>query len=200
MDLFSYNKELPEIKLRPYQEKAIENALLNFKNGDNRQLLILATSMGKTICFAALAKHFIDAGKKVLVVAHRAELLEQAADKMSWVNKHATMSLEQGEAWADADADIIFASVATIGRSGSSRIERFKRDHFGLVIFDECFSHSTMVHLADGSIMPIRKICNKINRGEDVFVKSWDYKENKWVSKKAVRSFIKNNSKDGGVS
>lgn len=136
MDLFNYAKEKPEIKLRPYQETAIKNSLSAMDKGDNRQLLILATGLGKTICMAELVKQRRKFGK-ILLLAHREELLDQAGEKISWLNPDINMQIEQASKYAEDNAELVLASVATLGRYDSKRIQRFNPSDFGTVLIDE---------------------------------------------------------------
>ena len=73
------NNKLP---LRPYQQRAKERIHTEWEQGRLRTLLVLPTGTGKTIVFAAVAEDQVRAGDRVLILAHRGELLEQAADKL----------------------------------------------------------------------------------------------------------------------
>ena len=68
--------------LRPYQEAARKSIHTEWENGRLRTLLVLPTGTGKTIVFASVAADQVRAGDRVLILAHRGELLEQAADKL----------------------------------------------------------------------------------------------------------------------
>ena len=60
---------------RPYQLEA-ERAIFNeWASGNNRTLLVLPTGTGKTVVFANVAKQCVQNGERVLVLAHRGELL-----------------------------------------------------------------------------------------------------------------------------
>ena len=73
---------MERITLRPYQEEA-RQAVFNEWNSDNRRtLLVLATGTGKTVIFSKIIEDCVKNGDKCLILAHRGELLEQAADKM----------------------------------------------------------------------------------------------------------------------
>jgi superfamily II DNA or RNA helicase len=67
--------------LRPYQITAVEAAVRELR-ARRRALLVMATGSGKTVCFAFIAEHWRPGGR-VLVLAHREELLRQAADKIA---------------------------------------------------------------------------------------------------------------------
>lgn len=68
--------------LRPYQQAARDSIHAQWEQGRLRTLLVLPTGTGKTIVFASVAADQVRAGDRVLILAHRGELLEQAADKL----------------------------------------------------------------------------------------------------------------------
>ena len=70
------------MELRPYQQEAREAVKQDWKSGIKRTLLVLPTGCGKTIVFAKIVEDCVREGRRVLILAHRAELLEQAADKL----------------------------------------------------------------------------------------------------------------------
>ena len=70
------------MELRPYQEEAKTAIFREWEQGNSRTLLVLPTGCGKTIVFAKVAEDCVKTGKRVLILAHRGELLEQAADKI----------------------------------------------------------------------------------------------------------------------
>ena len=69
-------------ELRPYQQQARDRIHAEWDAGHTRTLLVLPTGTGKTIVFASVAADQVRAGDRVLILAHRGELLEQAADKL----------------------------------------------------------------------------------------------------------------------
>ena len=70
------------MELRPYQEEARVAIEREWDEGRDRTLLVLPTGCGKTIVFSMVAKDAVMQGGRVLILAHRGELLEQAADKL----------------------------------------------------------------------------------------------------------------------
>ncbi len=70
------------MELRPYQKEAQEAILEEWKAGVSKTLLVLPTGCGKTIVFTKLIEELVRQGERVLILAHRGELLEQAADKL----------------------------------------------------------------------------------------------------------------------
>ena len=70
------------MELRPYQEEARESIFEEWDKGVQKTLLVLPTGCGKTVVFAKVAEDCVRRGDRVLILAHRGELLEQAADKI----------------------------------------------------------------------------------------------------------------------
>ena len=118
--------------LRPYQQEAVEAIETGWAEY-KRQLLVLPTGCGKTVVFSRVAKDRTDLGR-VLILAHRDELIEQARDKY-----HAlTGDFTEKEKASDTSYDIwpvTVGSVQTLTRD--SRLSRFSRDHFRTLIVDE---------------------------------------------------------------
>src|SRR5690554_2794064 len=71
------------MQLRPYQQEAKEAVQAEWARGILKTLLVLPTGTGKTIVFSKLTEDCVRDGERVLILAHRGELLEQAADKMA---------------------------------------------------------------------------------------------------------------------
>ena len=70
------------MELRKYQKESIDSVLNEWNQGRKRTLLVLPTGCGKTVVFTKLAEEMVKQGKRVLILAHRTELLEQASDKL----------------------------------------------------------------------------------------------------------------------
>lgn len=120
--------------LRPYQREAVEAVLAARRSGIRRMVVCLPTGAGKTVIFshlAALAK------RKVLVLAHREELLSQAREKLEHaLGEHHVVALERGADRAQADAKVIVCSLRSLHEKRLGDVLH-GRD-FGLVIYDEC--------------------------------------------------------------
>ena len=71
------------MELRPYQQEAKTAVQAEWAQGRRRTLLVLPTGCGKTIVFSKLIEDCVRDGERVLVLAHRGELLDQAADKLA---------------------------------------------------------------------------------------------------------------------
>lgn len=122
------------MKLRPYQETSLIRIEEEWRNC-NRTLLVLPTGCGKTIVFTKLAEKLVREGKRVLILAHREELIFQAADKL----KMATgldCAIEKAEQTAlDSFFMVTVGSVQSL--SNQKRLERFSPDHYDAIIVDE---------------------------------------------------------------
>ena len=120
------------LTLRPYQREAIAAVESAMARGVQRSLLVLPTGCGKTLVFASLiAKR----GGSALVLAHRDELLRQAAEKIAIADP--TLALGVGVVAAQRDdvhAPVVVGSVQTLARA--SRLARLPR-RFDTVVVDE---------------------------------------------------------------
>ncbi|MFD4259983.1 DEAD/DEAH box helicase [Streptomyces sp. NPDC058534] len=123
-------------KPRPYQVDAIEALRTGWAAGHNRLAVVLPTGAGKTVVFSHLAHQMLDSlnGRRVLVIAHREELIEQAAAKLLAVDPMLRVGIVKAERDQHHDADVIVASVQTLA---VPRRREAIRD-IGLVIVDEC--------------------------------------------------------------
>ncbi len=70
------------MELRPYQQAALEAVEQDWNGEYSRTLLVLPTGTGKTVVFSKIIEDQVRAGLRCLILAHRGELLEQAADKL----------------------------------------------------------------------------------------------------------------------
>ena len=74
------------MELRPYQQEA-KDAIFDQWEKVDKTLLVLPTGCGKTIVFAKVTEECVRRGCRVLILAHRGELLQQAADKIAKATK-----------------------------------------------------------------------------------------------------------------
>lgn len=122
-------------ELRPYQQQARDRIHAEWDAGHTRTLLVLPTGTGKTIVFASVAADQVRAGDWVLILAHRGELLEQAADKLQR-STGLVSAVEKAESTClDSWFRVVVGSVQTLQRT--ARLERFPQDYFGTIIIDE---------------------------------------------------------------
>ena len=120
---------------RPYQTAAKLAIQREWDAGNKRTLLVLPTGTGKTIVFCRLIEDAVRAGQRALILAHRGELLDQAADKLA-----RTTGLGVAVEQADSTALNEFFRV-TVGSVQSlmrpQRLARFDMDYYDIVIVDE---------------------------------------------------------------
>lgn len=124
------------IALRDYQREAIDKVLAARQRGIGRSLLSLPVGAGKTVIFSALARRL---NVRTLILAHRDELLKQAADKLKIVWPDADIGFVKAER-NEYSAQIVIASVQTL--NVPKRLEQLATQDFGLLIIDECH-HAT---------------------------------------------------------
>lgn len=123
------------MKLRPYQQKAKDAIKAEWAKGIKKTLLVLPTGTGKTIVFSKLIEDLVRQGERVLILAHRGELLEQAADKMAQATglKCAVEKAEDSslQSWYR----VVVGSVQSLMRE--PRLHQFAPDHFDTIVVDE---------------------------------------------------------------
>ena len=130
--------EPQRMELRPYQNAAMEAILSEWDKGIQRTLLVMVTGGGKTIIFSKVIEECVRSGDRVLVLAHRGELLDQAADKLEkstglqCATEKAELSCLDGEnRWYR----VVVGSVQSLMRE--ARLKQFDRDHFDMIVVDE---------------------------------------------------------------
>ena len=123
------------MELRPYQEEAKAAVLGEWDSGIGKTLLVLPTGCGKTIVFAKIAEERVAHGDRVLILAHRGELLEQAADKIKKTTGLICSTEKAEESCLGSWYRITVGSVQTLMRQ--KRLDMFPADYFGTIIIDE---------------------------------------------------------------
>lgn len=106
-----------------------------WENGVRRTLLVLVTGGGKTIIFSKIIAELVCRGERVLVLAHRGELLQQAADKL-YASTGLKCAVEKAEesslgSWYR----VVVGSVQSLMRE--KRLQQFSPDHFDTIVIDE---------------------------------------------------------------
>lgn len=123
------------MELRPYQQVAREAVEGQWQSGIDRTLLVLPTGCGKTIVFVKVIEDCVRKGERVLILAHRGELLDQAADKLQKAVglKCAVEKAEQSciGSWYR----VVVGSVQTLMRE--KRLNQFASDYFDAIVIDE---------------------------------------------------------------
>jgi len=118
------------MKLRPYQQLAIDNIRQSFAKGSESVCFQLPTGGGKTILAAFMIQGSVSKGNKVLFLVHLKELIDQTSEKLSMMGiDHGIIS----SGYPSREADVQIASVQTLTR-------RMKQIDFtpSFIIIDEC--------------------------------------------------------------
>lgn len=128
------------MKLRPYQSAAVAAVESEWREHQST-LIVLPTGCGKTICFADVLRRAFP--RRGLVLAHRQELIEQAADKVRRVTGW-RVDVEMGQQRAALDCmfggpRVVVSTVQTqcSGGDGGGRMTRFDPRMFGVLVIDE---------------------------------------------------------------
>lgn len=131
------------MELRPYQEEARQAVESEWKKGNSRTLLVLPTGCGKTIVFAKITEDCVRSGARVLILAHRGELLDQAADKIKKTTGLQCAVEKAEESCLFSWYRVVVGSVQTLMRE--KRLNQFAPGYFDTIIIDEahhCISNS----------------------------------------------------------
>ena len=126
------------MELRPYQQEARTAVESQWEQGNDRTLLVLPTGCGKTIVFAKISEDRVRQGDRVLILAHRGELLDQAADKIKTATGLICSTEKAEQSCLDSQSQwfrITVGSVQSLMRQ--SRLDRFDPDYFQTIIIDE---------------------------------------------------------------
>lgn len=121
------------IQLKNYQRKALHEVNTNYANGIKSQLLVMATGTGKTVVFCEFIKELISVEKKVLILVHRDELINQAERRLK-LHTSEPFGIEKAERKANNE-NIVLASVQTLK---GKRLKKFAKDYFDVIVIDEC--------------------------------------------------------------
>lgn len=147
------------MELRPYQQEAKEAIFDQWNSGVDKTLLVLPTGCGKTIVFAKVTEDCVRQGRRVLILAHRGELLEQAADKI-YKSTGLMSAVEKAEnSCLGSWFRITVGSVQTLMRE--KRLEKFSSDYFNTIIIDEahhCLSDSyqkVLQHFSSAKVLGV---------------------------------------------
>ena len=117
---------ISDMELRPYQAESKAAVMAEWDRGVNKTLLVLPTGTGKTIVFSKIAEDRVTAGDRVLILAHRGELLDQAADKIM-KSTGLKCSVEKAESSCLDDwFRVTVGSVQTLMRSPPARGARIE--------------------------------------------------------------------------
>lgn len=147
------------MELRPYQQEAKEAIFRQWEQGVRKTLLVLPTGCGKTIVFAKVAEDCVRQGKRVLILAHRGELLDQAADKIHRATGLGCAVEKAEETCLGSWYRVTVGSVQSMMRT--KRLSQFNAGYFGAIIIDEahhCLSDSyqrVLQHFLQASVLGV---------------------------------------------
>lgn len=124
------------MNLRPYQEAAKNAVLGEWAAGRRKTVAVLPTGTGKTILFASIVEHQVrEAGRRALILAHRGELLNQAADKLKKITGIES-SLEKADSHSLSSLfPVTVGSVQSMMQP--KRLKMFPGDYYTDIIVDE---------------------------------------------------------------
>ena len=147
------------MELRPYQQQAKDAIFSEWGNGIKKTLLVLPTGCGKTIVFAKVAEECVKGGNRVLILAHRGELLDQAADKIGKSTGLGCATEKAEQTCLGSWFRIVVGSVQSMMRE--KRLNQFPNDYFNTIIIDEahhCISDSyqkVLRHFPDAEVLGV---------------------------------------------
>lgn len=147
------------MELRDYQLQAKEAIFNEWNNGIKKTLLVLPTGCGKTIVFAKVTEDCVREGRRVLILAHRGELLEQAADKINKATGLMCSTEKAEESCLGSWFRVVVGSVQTLMRD--KRLNKFANDYFDTIIIDEahhCLSDSyqkVLEHFSEANVLGV---------------------------------------------
>ncbi len=146
-------------QLRPYQAEAKQAILSAWDEGYRKTLLVLPTGCGKTVVFSSVTENQVDKGHKVLIMAHRGELLQQAADKLK-ESSGLDCVLEKAESTSlGSFMPVTVGSVQSLAQP--KRLAKFPPDYFQDIIVDEahhCLSDSyqrVLSHFPEANVLGV---------------------------------------------
>lgn len=131
------------VALRPYQQEAREAVEADWASGYLRTLLVLPTGCGKTIVFCKVIEDMVREGRRCLILAHRGELLEQAADKLLGATGLRCAIEKAEDTCLDSWYRVTVGSIQSLMRE--KRLSQFPPDYFDVIVVDEahhCLSDS----------------------------------------------------------
>ena len=141
------SRPVSAVDLRDYQREALQESVRRYEAGSTRLIFPIATGLGKTVIFSQLPEAFPGLmAKGMIVLVHREELVRQSVAAIQRANPGSTVGVEKGDETPHGNSlpDIVVASVQTLGRQGSARLQRYA-GFGGIVVVDEAH------HLAPGN-------------------------------------------------
>lgn len=123
------------MEARKYQQEAESAILAEWEKGVKKTLLVLPTGTGKTIVFSRLSGSLVQKGERVLILAHRGELLDQAADKLRKATGLVCATEKADESCIGSWYRVTVGSVQSLMRE--KRLAQFPPNYFNSIIVDE---------------------------------------------------------------
>lgn len=151
-------------------------------SGVDKTLLVLPTGTGKTIVFSAIIEEAVRRGGNCLVLAHREELLQQAADKLSKVTGLGCAVEKAENTAAGSWYNVTVGSVQTLQRD--ERRQTFAADHYQYIIVDEAHHalaksyQDTLAHWGKAKVLGVTATADrgdKRNLGEVFETLAFEY-------------------------
>ena len=147
------------MKLRDYQEEARTAIANEWEKGVKKTLLVLPTGCGKTIVFSKVIEDRVKLGERVLILAHRSELLDQASDKLAKATGIFTATEKAEQSCLNSWFRVVVGSVQTLQRP--KRLAQFDKDYFDTIVVDEahhCISDSyqrVLDHFSNANVLGV---------------------------------------------
>lgn len=169
-------------QLRPYQAEAKQAILAAWDEGYRKTLLVLPTGCGKTVVFSSVTEDQVKKGHRVLIMAHRGELLDQAADKLRQASGLDSVLEKADSSCLGSSLPVTVGSVQSLAQE--KRLARFPTDYFQDIIVDEahhCLSASyrrVLDHFPKANILGVTATPDRgdmKNLGEFFDSKAYEY-------------------------
>ncbi len=147
------------MELRPYQNEAKSAVFGQWNEGNSKTLLVLPTGCGKTIVFAKITEKCVSLGERVLILAHRGELLSQAADKIMKVTGLGCAVEKAEESCLNSWYRVVVGSVQSMMRE--KRLSNFPHNYFDTIIIDEAHHaisdsyQNVLNHFCDAKVLGV---------------------------------------------
>jgi DNA repair protein RadD len=104
------------VKLRPYQDRAIQDLRAQYAAGKRAPVLVLPTGGGKTLIASEIIRSATARGRRVLFLAHRRELIDQTVAKLERFGVTDVRVIQAARDVGRPNAPVAVGSVQTITR------------------------------------------------------------------------------------
>jgi len=175
------------MELRQYQKDVLNNIVRSHRKGNNKILLQAATGSGKTVMAIAFVEYYIKQGKKVMFLAHRRELIHQAAKTLKAfdIDYGIIMASEKKEKNSFSNVQVV--SVDTL-RARAINKKKIDLPNADLLIIDEAHrsmsnTYKKVIALYPNSLLlgltatPVRSDGSGLGQIYEDMVKAPDIKE-----------------------